>query len=280
MPLQFFIIGDPISHSISPCIHNTLFEHYSLDARYDAIRVRGIELDAFFRKLRDTYRGGNVTVPHKVASIPFMDDLGEEAKYSGAINTVTLQDDGRLRGNNTDSTGFVYSLKEELGGKIPEPVAIIGAGGAARGILYGLIAAGLKKYLLFNRTLSRAEEVIGHMSSLSGGVDISIHMLEVDTLGRSLAGAGLIVNASSLGLVENFKDFPFGRLKMETTIVDIVYKKGGTSLMKEGLKRGFRCVGALPMLAAQAAYSFHHWTGIMPDYNLVKNIASKCLENT
>jgi shikimate dehydrogenase len=278
MPEKYFIIGDPVSHSISPCIHNALFKHYSLDAQYEALRIEKDKLSGFFRTLRGTYRGGNVTIPHKVAALGFMEELGEEAGYTGAINTVTLLPDGRLKGNNTDASGFVYSLTRELGGVIPEPVAIIGAGGAARGILYGLIVSGLKEFVIINRTMGRVESLLKDFSSIARGADIAVCPFEGDEFGKALEGANLIVNASALGLHEDFKDFPFKRLKMKTTLVDIVYKQGNTYLINEGLKRGFTCVDALPMLAAQAVFAFQCWTGILPDYTMVKNIATKCLE--
>ncbi|NIO15733.1 MAG: shikimate dehydrogenase [Deltaproteobacteria bacterium] len=278
MPERYFIIGDPVSHSISPCIHNALFKHYGIDARYEALRVTADELSEFFHSLRDTYRGGNVTIPHKVAAIAFMNELGEEAIHTGAINTVTLDADGALRGNNTDVSGFVYSLERELGGPIPEPVGIIGAGGAARGVLYGLITQGLKEYVLVNRTRTKAEALLEDFSSLSRGLDITVCKLEGGAYEKALARVNLIVNASALGLREDFKEFPFERLKKKTTLVDIVYKKGNTYLVNEGMKRGFTCIDALPMLAAQAAFAFRHWTKILPDYTMVKKIATNCLE--
>lgn len=220
-----------------------------------------------------------MTIPHKVAALEFMDVLGEEAKYTGAVNTVTVLEDGRLRGNNTDCQGFVFSLERELEGPIPEPVTVIGAGGAARGILYGLMTGGLQNFVILNRTLDRVKDLIDSMSPLIQEVNFTPRILEKASLALSLEEARLVVNASALGLEEDFIEFPFGVLKMGTTIVDIVYKKGDTYLMREGRKRGYTCVDALPMLASQAAFAFQHWTGILPEYRLVKKIANTCLEN-
>jgi shikimate dehydrogenase len=275
----FFIIGNPVSHSISPCIHNTLFAQYSLEGCYVPVSITKEQLGPFFKDLGNSFRGGNVTVPHKVACLPFMNILGEEVDYTGAINTVTVEEDGKLRGNNTDCFGFIASLEAETGAPIPEPVALFGAGGAARGILYGLLQTGVKEVFLFNRTPGKARALAHEMEKAFDTAKIR----EISPGSRDHEGAlessNLVVNATSLGLIEEFTDFPFSRVKKGAILVDIVYKDETTFLVKEGRRRGIQCVSGLPMLAAQAAFAFQHFTGILPEYHLVREIALSCLKN-
>ncbi len=275
---QFFIIGDPVSHSISPCIHNALFSHFHLEGRYTALHIPAGEVAPFFESFPDRYRGGNVTVPHKVDVLPFMNSLGEEAECIGAVNTVTVGENGTLKGDNTDCKGFIESVREEGDGAIPGPVSLLGAGGAARGILYGLIRSGVEEIFLLNRTLEKAVDLSKEMGRIDKGVKIHPLPMEGEDFSGSLSESRMVVNSTSLGMGKEFFGFPFNAVKKKAMVVDIVYKKKGTYLIREGNKRGIRCVSGLPMLASQAAHSFYLWTGILPGYDLVKKIALRCME--
>ncbi|RMG58712.1 MAG: shikimate dehydrogenase [Deltaproteobacteria bacterium] len=273
---RYFIIGDPVAHSISPCIHGELFSRYGIRASYEPVRVRRGDVKAFLAFSRERYRGGNVTIPHKEEAARCVDHLDEGATFSGAVNTVVLRE-GDLWGYNTDGPGFVLSVREEVGHFLYKDVVIFGGGGAVRGILPSLAGEGVGKVPLVVRSPEKVRGLINVFSEKFKDVHIGVEEWGSVEATSAVASADLVVNATSLGLEEEFLDFPSEEVKKGALVVDIVYRKGGTRIARECERKGIDFLDGLAMLAGQALYAFEIWTGVRPDYPLVREIARACL---
>ncbi|GAB5046716.1 shikimate dehydrogenase [Thermodesulfovibrio sp. TK110] len=263
------IFGDPVEHTLSPLIHNEAFQYLGLDYCYVPFHVKKEYLkDAVFAIKALNIKGVNITVPHKEAVIKYLDEVSDEAEYIGAVNTV-LNNEGCLKGFNTDAQGFVLSLKDEgvsIGGK---NFLILGAGGAAKAIVYGVLKEGGKVYI-YNRTLSKALAIKERFSSL-GFIEV------VSTIDKSITEKmEVIVNATSLGLKKN-DPMPLipELLSSKHIYCDIVYPE--TSLMKEAENIGCKVIGGIGMLLWQAVYAFQIWTSIQAPVEIMKKTLNKLL---
>jgi shikimate dehydrogenase len=177
MKMWFAVIGDPIAQSKSPEMHNAWYEQENVDATYIPVHVKPENLQQAVESFKLLGASGwNVTIPHKQTIIPFLDELDELAKKMGAVNTVVRTVEGKLKGYNTDGPGFVKSLEEAIGtDKRIEPVLLIGAGGAARGIAFALQMAGYKNITIANRTIEKAQQIVDEMNA---GTAISMQQAE------------------------------------------------------------------------------------------------------
>lgn len=260
------IFGDPVEHTLSPLIHNEAFHYLGLDYCYVAFHVKREKLKEAVEALRAlNIKGVNVTVPHKEAVIQYLDEISEEAKNIGAVNTI-LNDNGVLKGYNTDVNGFILSLKEEGVSVSGKNVLIIGAGGAAKALVYGVLREGGRVYL-FNRTIEKAYAIKEKFSSLG--------FIEVTDVDKSTTEKmDIIVNATSLGLK---KDDPLPLnpevLKPEHIYCDIVYPE--TPLMKKAEKIGCKVIGGIGMLVWQAAFAFKIWTQVDAPVEIMKKTLNK-----
>ena len=264
MTLLAGIFGYPISHSISPPMHQAAFDHAGIDASYEAWETHPDDLANGVRRLRDdSYLGANVTVPHKQAVIQHLDEVDEVATRIGAVNTI-INTDGRLLGTNTDAEGFITSLK--VFGEI-EPagldVVLVGAGGAARAAAHALADAHIGSLTIANRTLDRAQSLVAEIKYL--GADARAIGLQ-DTEIRSIcARADLIVNSTSVGMLhgpaEDDSPVPDGAISEGCVVYDIVYNPPDTPLLMAAEKAGAHIVGGLPMLVYQGAAAWSRWTG-------------------
>nr|WP_256488023.1 shikimate dehydrogenase [Deinococcus sp. HSC-46F16] len=247
--------ADPAAHSRSPAMHRAAFAHAGLTGTYEAVRVPAPELSAALARLREPgVLGANLSLPHKEAALPFLDDLSEAARAVGAVNTV-LHRDGRLLGENTDAPGLLAALEEA---QAPAPSAgltvVLGAGGAARAAVWALRSRG-HDVRVVNRTPARAEALarnLGGTAQASGDVPWS--------------GVTLLVNASSAGLdapdETPLPDFDFSRLPPGALVYDMVYQPPETRLMREARAAGLRAENGRSMLAHQARLAFLAWTGV------------------
>jgi shikimate dehydrogenase len=243
------VIGDPISHSKSPLIHNFWLGKLGIDAEYRRCHVKAEELADYFAQRRQdaAWRGCNITVPHKVAALTEVDSVGDAAKTIGAINTVT-SDRGKLFGHNTDCAGFL----EPLGDRHFEVVTVIGAGGAARAVLAGLASRGAQWVSLQNRSLDKAQALLAEFG-LTGCAA---------PLGEEVRLAELLVNTSSLGMVGQPELPPVEQYVADGGLVyDIVYAPLETRLLKAARARGLATVDGLSMLIGQAAAAFELFFG-------------------
>jgi shikimate dehydrogenase len=272
------IIGDPIEHSMSPAMHNAAFDKLGLNYLYVPFRVKKEELGKAIAGMRAlNIRGLNVTLPHKVAVIPLLDELDPLAQRIGAVNTI-VNDDGALTGYNTDATGFLQTLLE---GRI-EPngknVVILGAGGASRAISLVLAERG-SNLIILNRTLDKAKEYAYWISQVCHR-EVKALKLDRQNLAKVLAKADILVNATSIGMSPNSNETPVSPdlLKPSLTVFDIVYNPIKTSLLREAEAAGAETISGVDMLVWQGALAFELWTGAKAPVKLMRETAIKGLQ--
>jgi shikimate dehydrogenase len=254
------VIGWPIEHSRSPTIHRYWLKELGIPGSYEKFAVRPEE----FRQFADTiggdgFRGANVTAPHKEAAFDACDRRTPVAEALGAVNTLWRQDD-QLWGDNTDVAGFLANLDESAPGWAAQRklAVVIGAGGAARGIIHALISRGFERVAIVNRTQARAETLAAHFGA-------STTATPWEDLTTELRRANLLVNASTLGMVGHPPlSVDVGPLPDEAVVTDAVYAPLRTPLIEAARARRLRVAEGLGMLLHQAAPSFARWFGQRP----------------
>jgi shikimate dehydrogenase len=258
------LIGDPVAHSVSPVFQQAALDVLGLDGRYEAWLTTAAELPARIASLRATgVLGANVTVPHKQAVVPLLDEVEVTVRRTGAVNTI-LHRDGRLTGYNTDVQGFVDALRLD-GGFDPAGarVAVVGAGGAARAVVWGLLDAGAGMVTIVNRTPARAAALAKDLDDPRAGYWPGSP--EADTTTAILEACDLIVNCTSVGMLHSAQEqespIPAGAISPGTFVADIVANPLVTPLLRVAAERGCRNLGGLPMLVRQGAAAFELWTG-------------------
>ena len=258
------IIGYPIGHSISPLIQQAALDHADIDASYRAWEVKPEEVAEFIAGLREPgVLGVNVTLPHKEAVIPHLDEVDQWASTAGAVNTIVNRE-GRLTGHNTDGLGFLRAL-QQVSGFNPQGrrALVLGAGGAARGVVLALVREGVSHLTVANRTLSRAERLV--QIAQDGGVSSLAIPLAGRAMGGEAASADLIVNCTTLGMVHgpNEQGTPLERQQIPPTALvnDLVYNPLETPLLRAAAQAGAQVLGGIHMLVHQGAASFEMWTG-------------------
>ena len=256
------VIGWPVAHSRSPIVHRYWLKQYGLEGAYEKEAVRPEELEGFLGTLaRKGYVGANVTLPHKEAALRAAGSADQAAVAIGAANTLWLDSNETLHASNTDSYGFMASLAQEVPdwNRDRRQVTVLGAGGAARAIVYGLVAGGAGKILLANRTRGRAE-------ALARNFGAAVEVVDWDDRHKALAGCGLLVNATSLGLKGKPPlDLDLTLLQADAVVADIVYSPLETALLAAAKAKGNRTVDGLGMLLHQAVPGFERWFGVRPD---------------
>jgi shikimate dehydrogenase len=256
------VIGWPVAHSRSPVIHRYWLKLYGLDGAYEMEAVRPEEIADFLHSLRQRgYAGANVTLPHKETALAAADRPDQAASAIGAANTLWLDERGLLHASNTDAYGFIMHLSAEAPdwNKGKRPVMVLGAGGAARGILHGLLDAGAAKILLANRTEGRAK-------ALAQDFGPRVSVVPWEDRNKALASCGLLVNATSLGMMGKPPlDLDLSALPADATVADIVYSPLETPLLAAAKASGNRIVDGLGMLLHQAVPGFERWFGVRPE---------------
>jgi shikimate dehydrogenase len=254
------VVGWPIGHSRSPTIHRYWLNQLGIPGSYEKFAVRPEEFHQFADKIGENgFRGANVTAPHKEAAFEACDRRTPVAEALGAVNTLWRQD-GQLWGDNTDVAGFLANLDESASGWVARKklAVVIGAGGAARGIIYALVSRGFERVVVVNRTQARADALAAHF----GG---SIAATPWTDLATELSSADLLVNASTLGMVGHPPlSIDLGPLPDHAVVTDAVYVPLQTPLIEAARARGLRAVEGLGMLLHQAAPSFARWFGQRP----------------
>ena len=273
------VIGDPIEHTMSPAMCNAAFTRMGLDCVYVPFQVKEEELDRAIDGMRAlNIRGLNVTIPHKVAVIPLLDELDPLAEKIGAVNTIS-NDDGVLKGYNTDASGFLQALLER--GIEPEEkkVVMLGAGGASRAVSFSLVERGAHLVIL-NRRLERAEELAGRLSTTLNR-EVKALELVADNLAQVLGEADILVNATSVGMSPdiNKTPVPSSLLKSGLVVVDIVYNPIRTRLLREAEEAGARTVNGIDMFVWQGALAFEIWTGVKAPVELMRAEVVRQLES-
>ena len=269
------IIGHPVEHSLSPAMQNAAVAASGLDYVYVPFGVAPERLGEAVSGLRALgVAGFNVTIPHKVAVMEYLDGLDESAEAAGAVNTV-LNDTGRLIGYNTDGDGLVASLAEDLGfSPGTGTIVIVGAGGAARGAVAALSRAGARRIVIVNRSSGRARELANSLGARYGATEI-IPTGGAGELKPWLEETALVVNTTSLGM--NGEPIPFlalSGLPPTAAVYDMVYAPPVTPLLREAAALGLRCANGLGMLAAQGELAFRIWTGRTAPRGVMKGVLS------
>ena len=264
MTSKLGIIGYPIGHSISPIFQQAALDSCGIAATYRAYEVAPEEVGPFLEGLRspDTY-GINVTVPHKETVIAHLDEVDDWAARAGAVNTIVNRN-GRLTGHNTDGLGFLTALRQ-AGGFEPRGrrVLLLGAGGAARGVVLALAQEQVDRIDIANRTLARAQQ----LSELvrANGIDSNAIPLAGPELAAQATGADLIVNCTTIGMShgpdEAGAPLTAAQIPQTSLVYDLVYNPLETPLLVEAAKAGAASLGGIQMLVYQGAASFEMWTG-------------------
>lgn len=265
MKKWFAVIGDPIAHSKSPEMHNKWFEQNTIDATYIPILVKPEDLEKSIQSLRLLgVSGFNVTIPHKTAIIPYIDEIDETAREMGAVNTVVRLPNGNLKGYNTDGDGFVRSLEDKIGNeKRHLSVLIIGAGGAARGIAFSLKKHGYQQITVTNRTLSKAEELIADLGCGNA--------ILYDEASNTLDQYKILIQTTPAGMKFSDLHLPFSidQMSKDTIAADIVYNPLMTPFLNHAQNIGATVVTGIGMFVHQGAIAFDHWLGQYPDTNFM-----------
>ena len=256
------VLGWPVEHSASPRLHGFWLDHHGVDGAYVPLAVAPRDLVGCLRALPKLgFAGVNLTVPHKEAALAAIDSLSAAARRIGAVNTVVVARDGGLHGDNTDAFGFTENLKALA----PHwkgadgPAVVIGAGGAARAVCVALTDLGVPEICVVNRTAARAE-------ALAGGVGGPIIVKPWRERSVALAGARLVVNATSLGMTgQPGLDLDLAALPDGAVVSDVVYTPLETPLLAAAARRGHRVVDGLGMLLHQARPGFAAWFGVEPE---------------
>lgn len=261
MKKWYAVIGDPISHSMSPSMHSQWFSDLTIDATYIPVHVKKENLADAIESLKLLGASGwNVTIPHKEAILPYLDRIDSSAELMGAVNTVIVEENGTLTGYNTDGNGFVNSLEEAMGATLHElPILIIGAGGAARGIAFALKERGYKNLACANRSISNAQRLINDLKS---GRALSLEQAEAE-----LADFQIIIQTTPAGMISSNVAMPLSleNITSSAIVADIVYNPLLTPFLGEAKDRGARCLNGVGMFVHQGALSFHKWTNRKPD---------------
>lgn len=260
----YCLIGSPVSHSLSPLMHNHAFRKLGLNAVYIAFNVEDNKLGEAVKGLRAlNIKGANITIPHKTSVIKYLDTVDDTALRIGAVNTIK-NINGRLVGYNTDWEAAIELLKEKAGKLQGKNALIIGAGGVARAILYGLVKNSVNVSIT-NRTMDKARQLIVELKK-HVGEKIECTALNPEKIREKISDFQIIINATPLGMTPNINETPLNTdyLTGEIIVFDTVYNPLETLLIKKAKQQGSTVIEGYRMLVKQGALSFKLWTGIEP----------------
>ncbi len=272
------VIGDPIEHSRSPQMHNAAFAELGLNYVYVPFHIRPDDLPTAIEGFKAiNVVGLNVTLPHKQAVIPFLDEISREVELTGAVNTLTFQD-GRIKGDNTDGWGFLEGMRE-TGFELSqgESALVIGAGGSARAVIVALGSIGLETIFVANRTVSKAVKLA---ECLSDSIGASVHGIGLDDsqLEDVVNNVALVVNTASVGMDISMPPIiDTDWLRSQTAVYDIVYTPPETRLLLAAAERGCHTIRGLSMLVYQGAIAFEKWTQVTPPVKSMKQALQQAL---
>lgn len=255
------VMGWPVSHSRSPALHGHWLRQYGIDGAYVPFAVHPDRLDAALRGLGALgFRGCNITLPHKERALALIDRVSDTARRIGAVNTVSVEEDGTLSGDNTDAFGFIENLREGAPGFKADrgPSVVVGAGGAARAVIAALLDDGAPEIRLVNRTAARAQ-------SLGDAFGARIRVIDWERRAASLDAASLLVNTTTQGMQGQAPlDLDLARLPADAVVNEIVYVPLETPLLAAARARGNKVVDGIGMLLHQARPGFARWFGVEP----------------
>tara|TARA_A100001011_G_scaffold362207_1_gene410971 strand:+ start:388 stop:1221 length:834 start_codon:yes stop_codon:yes gene_type:complete len=274
--IKFAIIGNPISHSLSPTMHNYWFKKYNINAEYDLLDIPENEIQNVIDKIKDKeIKGINVTLPYKKSVIPFLTKTINEANETHSVNTIMLDENGNLVGENTDVFGFQAAYLKSIPNqeKKNKKVLILGAGGVAPSIILALLKSNILNISLTNRTYEKSLFLKKNFKE--------INLLRWNDFPRALNKFDIIINATSLGLKtsDNFEN-DFNNFKKDMVYIDTIYNPAQTKMIKHFKSRKIRSYNGLNMLIYQGQKAFYLWNKINPevDDELLKLLESKLIQ--
>ena len=260
MTKRVVLIGHPVAHSLSGAMQQAAFDAQGVDAKYEMWDRPSIELPEAIAELRsDDFLGANVTIPHKERVVPMVDRLTEEGAATGAVNTIT-KEGKRLVGHNTDVVGFKTALDSLVGKqKMPRHAIILGAGGGARAVVYGLITEGFQRVVVFNRHLHRAEGLVKHFGKSAAHMELRAMPWHESIIEAELGKTKLLINATSIGLASDESPVPGEIIPADLLVLDLIYNR--TRLLRDAEAAGSTVMDGELMLLHQGAAAFTLWTG-------------------
>lgn len=278
----FGIFGYPVIHTMSPYMHNEVFEQMNLPYFYTAFEVLPQNLAKSIESIRVLgLKGVNITIPHKEAVLQYLDEIIPSARFIGAVNTIK-NEDGKLIGYNTDGLGFITAIREDLSiDPAEKSFLLLGAGGAARAIAIQLALEKCRKIYIANRTLSKAENIAYIIKKNVPLCEANPVLFNPAEISRIIKDVDILVNTTSVGMKKDdskLLDSEF--LSSLYAVIDIIYNPPETLLLKEASRKGLKTANGLGMLTFQGALAFEIWTGIKPPVNIMRNAIIKQLKKT
>jgi shikimate dehydrogenase len=273
MTRRVVLIGHPVAHSLSGAMQQAAFDDQGVDATYELWDRAPIVLPDAIAEIRgDDFLGANVTIPHKERVVPLVDKLTEEAQATGAVNTIT-REGRRLVGHNTDVPGFKVALDHLVGRqKMPRAAIVLGAGGGARAVVYGLIREGFQRIVVFNRHLHRAEAMVKHFGRTASHMELRAMPWHESIIESELGKSKILVNATSIGLTGDASPIPAEILPPELLVLDLIYKR--TRLLRDATAAGATVADGELMLLHQGAAAFTLWTGLPAPVDVMQRALS------
>lgn len=265
------LIGYPLGHSLSPVMQNAAFQSKGINNVYLPIEVKPDNLETVVKAIPNmNFDGFNVTIPFKVEIMKYLHEVDELAKGIGAVNTVVIKD-GRLKGYNTDGSGFLCSLEEGIGSKVEDKsFFVLGSGGASRAVCMTLAMNNARKIYICNRTIEKAKVLVSDINARYGNSIIVVPMV-YENMKETLKDADILINTTSVGTYPKVDEIPIDKnlLNSELTIYDVIYNPNKTKLLLEAEKLGCRIISGLGMLVYQGAKAFELWTGVKAPVELM-----------
>ena len=262
----YAVLGDPIDHSLSPNIHNAAFRHLKLDHSYIAYKISAGELAAGIDSLKKIKIAGfNVTIPHKIEIMKFLDDMDTTSKVIGAVNTVS-NENGKLKGYNTDMIGFLDPIKKKNLTIKDSHVLLLGAGGAARAIVTAMIKEKASKITIVNRTQENANKLADFAKKIGGNADA----VSIQKANELIGDYKFIINSTSIGMKNEPSPISTRNISKNSVVYDIVYQPINTDLIKKSKENGATIIYGYEMLLSQAACSFEIWHKMEAPYDVMK----------
>ena len=262
MTKRVVLIGHPVAHSLSGAMHEAAFDALGIDARYELWDRPPLTLGDAVAEIRgDDFLGANITIPHKERVVPLIDRLTEDAHATGAVNTLT-REGKRLIGHNTDVPGFKVALDSLVGRqKMPRNAVVLGAGGGARAIVFGLIRDGFLRVVVFNRHLHRAEGLVKHFGRSAAHMELRAMPWHESIIEAELAKSKVLVNATSVGLAGDETPIRGDLFPPDLLVMDLIYNPPRSRLLREAAAAGCQVMNGELMLLHQGAAAFTLWTG-------------------
>lgn len=271
------LFGYPLGHASSPIMQNAAFNNKDINNVYVAIEVKPENFATVVNAIPSmNLVGFNVTKPYKIEIIKYLDEIDEAAKCIGAVNTVVVKD-GKLKGYNTDGTGFLRSLEESLGSKVEgKNIFVLGSGGASRAISMVLALNKARKVYICNRTFEKALALSEDINKNAPGVSAAIPM-EYDEMKKNIENVDVFINTTSVGTFPEVDEIPIDSslLNEKLVVCDVIYNPKKTKLLQEAEKLGCKTMSGIGMVVYQGAEAFELWTGKKAPIELMFDVVSE-----